>query len=162
MVNHLVVAAKLRVGRLWIVGPEHRHSRARQNRQRALQPVQNPVGLQPFGRHAQIGGQRCRRLVLGDGAEHVALLALKLLEHLFAGTVARRRLDHLVCLARSDGIRDGAEVPDDAVQVRIVEAEGRHSHADPRAKRDRPAQKRIEPVGLHARAFRRQHRRPQR
>ena len=67
-----------------------------------------------------------------------------------------------MCLERSDGIRDGAEVPDDAVQVRIVEAEGRHSHADPRAKRDRPAQKRIEPVGLHARAFRRQHRRPQR
>ena len=44
----------------------------------------------------------------------------------------------------------------------IVEAEGRHPDVEPRPDRDRPAEERVEPVGLHARAFRRQHRRTER
>ena len=44
----------------------------------------------------------------------------------------------------------------------IVEAERRHPHVEPRPDRDRAAEERVEPVGLHARAFRRQQRRTER
>ena len=41
---------------------------------------ENPVGLQPLGRHPEIGREVRRRLILGNRAEHVALLALQQLE----------------------------------------------------------------------------------
>ena len=45
------------IGRLRIVRPERRHARARQDVRRLLQPVENPVRLQPLGRHPQVGRQ---------------------------------------------------------------------------------------------------------
>ena len=50
---------------------------------------QDPVGLQPLGRHPQIGRQVRRRLILRNRAEHVALLALQQLEQLLADRVGR-------------------------------------------------------------------------
>ena len=50
----LGVAAHLRIERLRVLRPERRHPRAGQDVAGVLQPVENPVGLQPVGRHPQI------------------------------------------------------------------------------------------------------------
>ena len=49
-----------------------------------LAAIENPVRLQPVVRHPQIRREIRRRLILGNRAEHVALLALQQLEQLLA------------------------------------------------------------------------------
>ena len=59
---------------------------------------QNPVGLQPLGRHPQVGREVRRRLILRNRAEHVALLALQQLEQLLARRVVARRRRTTSCV----------------------------------------------------------------
>src|SRR5207244_5150930 len=73
-----------------------------------------------------------------------------------------RGVYELVLLEGTDRVRDRSEVADDAVQILIVETEGRHADAEPRPDRDRAADERVQPIGLYAGAFRRQHRRTER
>ncbi len=110
--------------------------------------------------HPQVGRQVRRRLILRDRAEDVTLLALQLLEDLLAHDVVGLR--DVVGAERLQRVRHRLEVADDAVDVLVVEAERRHADVEPRANLDRPADERVEPVGLHAYAFGRQTRRAER
>src|SRR5262249_40127214 len=58
----------------------------------------------------------------------------------------------------ADAVGDRAEVSNDAVQILVVETEGRHVNMEPRPDGDRGAQESVEPVGLNSSAFRCQHR----
>ena len=91
---------------------------------------ENPVRLQPVARHPQIRREVRRRLILRNRAEHVALLALQQVEQLLAGAVAFAAGAHdLVRLERRRSCsRPRRSSWIDAVQVLIVEAEGRHPH----------------------------------
>jgi hypothetical protein len=67
-----------------------------------------------------------------------------------------------VRLERADRVRDRAEVVDRAVQLPVVETEGRHPDAQPGTDGDRPAEKRVQPIGLDPRSFRSEQRWTQR
>src|SRR5436309_5356314 len=48
----LRVAAQLRIVRLGVIRPERRHPRAGQDVRRLLQPIENPIGIEPLRCHA--------------------------------------------------------------------------------------------------------------
>ena len=77
-------------------------------------------GLQPLGRHAQIGREVRRRLILGNRAEHVALLALQQLEQLpCPAPSCVDAVRTISCVWNGPIVFEiDAEVADDAVHVR--------------------------------------------
>ena len=158
----LGVAPQLWVERLRVLWPERGHPSPRHDLARFAQPVEDPIGLQPIGRHAEVRREVGCRLVLGDGPKHVALLALQQLEQLLAHSGILRSRHDRGRPERLEPIGYGAEVLNHAVQVLIVQTECWHPHVNPRPDRDRSLQEGVQPVMLHARSLRRQHRRPQR
>ena len=89
----------------------------------------------------------------------MTLLALEQLEQLLGRRFGVRGPHDFVRLERTDRVRNRSQVRDHPIEVLIVQAERRHPHVEPRPDRNRTAQKGVQPVRLHASAFRRQHRR---